>query len=674
MSDFSVFSKALNDKFNKMTKGALFVVGNPDVEGEIPSNRQHEQVYLASWPEGTNPIYKTKTEHDCSCCKQFIRNIGPVVSVVDGKLDTIWNVPKLPYPYDVVAKAMDAHVRSLPIKQVFLATEAKYGAETSLQSLGGTSVKRWEHLWAVIPSKFFSRFPGTQVGAYQSAVQVFRRGLDELNSESLSTISNLIAENNIYRGAEFSAMLVAFMALQAKYKTLSTKERDLFVWSKAMDRSAGFRNTVIGTLAVDLTDGVDLEEAVRGFEAKVAPTNYKRPKALVTQSMIKDAMATIKELDLEDALVRRHARLSDVSVNDVLWADSSAKVGMKGGLEDLLLSSVSTPSSDKLVAQDISWEEFQKQMLKKAQSMEVLFKNTTVPNLMSVTAPVHSGGNLFKWANDFAWSYTGNVADSIKEKVKAAGGNVTNAKLRFSLAWYNHDDLDLHVVCPSGEEISFRNKISGGGRLDVDMNAGYGQTREPVENVSFTSLKDGVYKVIVNQFNKRETSNEGFTVEVESNGQLSHYSYKFSVRAGSNVDVGRFTVKSGVIAKVDIGSQIEGSAFSQEQWGLTTETFVPVNTLMYSPNYWHESAVGNKHVFFILRGCLNDQPCRGIYNEFLSNGLEKHRRVFELLGDKTKCPVVPNQLSGLGFSSTKGESVVVRVETEKGNRLFNVKF
>lgn len=480
----------------------------------------------------------------------------------------------------------------------------------------------------------------------------------------------MIGDNNLYRGAEFSPVLGSFMGLQDQYN--ATTHKEMFVWSKAMDRAAGFRNTVIGTLAVDLSEGMDIESAVRGFESKVAPTNYKRPKALVTQAMIKDAMATIKELDMEDALVRRHAQLSDVSVNDVLWADSSAKASMKGGLEDLLLASAVTVAVDDKQVCDITWAEFQATQMLKAQGMEVMFKNTSVPNLMSITAPVHSGVGLFKWGNDFAWSYNGNVTDSIKDKVKAAGGNVTNAKLRFSLAWYNYDDLDLYVTCPDGGRIYFCQKRCGGGELDVDMNAGGRQSREPVENVSFTSLTDGVYTVQVDQYCKRETSNEGFTVEVESGGVLNHYSYKYPVRR--IVTVGKFTVKSGLVVAVAMGDQIEGTAFSQTVWGLDTEKFVPVNTVMYSPNFWNGQAVGNKHVFFILRGCLNDQPCRGIYNEFLSNELEKHKRVFELLGEKTKCPVVDKQLSGVGYSSTKGESVMVRVKTVKGTRIFNVKF
>lgn len=82
-----------------------------------------------------------------------------------------------------------------------------------------------------------------------------------------------------------------------------------------------------------------------------------------------------------------------------------------------------------------------------------------------------------------AWTYNGGVADSIKEKVRAAGGQ-TEGFLRCSLAWSNYDDLDLHVVEPNNLEIYYSNRIGrSGGKLDVDENAGYGKTRKPVENI-----------------------------------------------------------------------------------------------------------------------------------------------------------------------------------------------
>jgi len=75
MSDFQHFAAAVEEKLDAMSKHELFVV---DVENIFDR-------YLAAFPEGTNPVYRERTEHDCSCCKHFVRNVGNVVAVIDGK-------------------------------------------------------------------------------------------------------------------------------------------------------------------------------------------------------------------------------------------------------------------------------------------------------------------------------------------------------------------------------------------------------------------------------------------------------------------------------------------------------------------------------------------------------------------------------------------------------------
>jgi hypothetical protein len=57
------------------------------------------------------------------------------------------------------------------------------------------------------------------------------------------------------------------------------------------------------------------------------------------------------------------------------------------------------------------------------------------------------------------------------------------------------------------------------------MNAGGARSRTPVENLAFNRLENGVYKVYVNQYNRRETTDFGFAIEVEIDGQLQQYSY-----------------------------------------------------------------------------------------------------------------------------------------------------
>jgi hypothetical protein len=176
------------------------------------------------------------------------------------------------------------------------------------------------------------------------------------------------------------------------YSRLDAKRRRVFIWTHATGPAARFRNTVIGTLVQDISDGVDIERAVAGFEQKVAPTNYKRTTAVITPVMVKKAMETIEALGLEPALERRFARLADISVKDVLWVDGGVRPLMKGALETALLKEAQAPRAakkDEDRAEDITLDAFMKDVLPTATGMELFFKGEHLGNLVSLTAPVH---------------------------------------------------------------------------------------------------------------------------------------------------------------------------------------------------------------------------------------------------------------------------------------------
>lgn len=401
----------------------------------------------------------------------------------------------------------------------------------------------------------------------------------------------------------------------------------------------------------------------------MAPANYKRPKAIVTQKMIENAFTEIEKLGIESALVRRHANITDMNVNDVLFVDNSVKSKMRGSLKDQLLAEV-PQQVRKLASLDLDIEKFVSEVLPNVESMEVKFEGKNISKLMSITAPVHEEvESIFKWDNNFAWSYNGEVTDSIKEKVKKAGGNV-NAKLRVSLAWFNYDDLDLHCHGPDGH-VFYGNPAGQYGRrnlsriLDVDMNAGggypgrSGSSREPVENLSWENPRDGIYKIEVHQYHRMETKDEGFRLQFHLNGETREYSYGHGVRG--TVQCLTFKIQDGHLTTLSTGKElIHASTQTQDMWGVKTNTLVPVRTMLLSPNHWENSnKTGSKHWFFILKDCVNPDEVRGIYNEFLRPDLEKHRRVFELLGARTKCVPVPNQLSGLGFTRGRGDSLPI---------------
>lgn len=660
MSEFKPFADALARHFTVLSQNELYRV---NIEGD-----QLWEEYLAAFPEGTNPIFRKRTEHDGSYDRNFVRHLGNVVRIdKDGSLSTIWDLKGLEHPYSVVAATLSERVKAGIVATVFRTQERKYGYVETKETLEDGSTIRWNHFNAEIADRHRCASVGEVTGNLQTTVDVFRRGLETITASALATMLDLIDSDNLYRGAESRNSITEFSGFQAKFAALKDEgARQIYLWNNVGSPAARFRNTAIGTLAIDLSEGKDLDASVRAFEKKVAPENYKRPTAVITQGMVKEATKTIQDLGLEPALERRHAKFSDVSVNNVLWTSNTAAAKMKDGIEGLLAGEVTRRPDTK--PEDITIEEFLA-LLPKARSLEILVKNQLSKNFMSVTAPVHASVNpLFKWDNDFAWSYNGNITDAIKERVKAAGGNV-KADIRVSLAWFNYDDLDIQAISPYGH-IYYANKC---GILDVDMNAGTGKTREAVENLAFNRPKDGKYVIEVNQFRQRETDDVGFTLELEYDGSVTQFSYPKAVKG--TVTALEFSVKNGTLTSfktVDSGMTQKG--LSQVIWGVQTERFVPVETVMLSPNFWDDKAIGNKHWFFILEDCKNDQPTRGIYNEFLRGDLSKISKVFEVLGNKTKCPVADEQLSGLGFSSTVRETVTIHVTGEKINKTYNVKF
>lgn len=665
---FKRFADAVRMQFGEMSQEPLFTVD---------SDRDAIwATYLAAFPLGTNPTYRTNTEHDCSCCRHFIRDIGNVVAVQNGALVSVWDLNGLPAPYQKVADAMSAYIKGLAIRDVFLTPNAEHGPAITHGTVGDI-VRRYDHFSATVPRKYVSADHVEKRGHARTTHAVLKRGLSELTAEAVATVVDLIQSNALYRGEEHQRAVLEFQQLQSRILgTQNTQTRDLLIWTMLDSPVARFRNTAIGTLVQDLSEGVDLERAVKSFETKVAPTNYKRPTALITKGMVEAAMKTIRDLGIEQALERRHARLSDVSVNSVLFVDNAVRGKMKGGLQGLLMDEVKPAPFAPKSAQDIGIDEFIQTVLPKTKSVGLYLDNTILSNFVSLTAPAHEdSGSLFKWGNDFGWSYDGNVADSIKDRVKKAGGQVEGVTLRVSLAWLNTDDLDLHIQEPNGGRIFFGVKQGRtGGVLDVDMNV-HQVVRGAVENVRWTRVvPDGKYGIYVNNFRRRESVDVGFTIEIESSHGLETLSWPRGVPSKATVAVAELVVKNGAVQSMQIGQNIEHGAKSVEKWGLKTLDFARVDSIVLSPNHWDGAAIGNKHWFFVLDGCKNPLPTRGIYNEFLNASFEKHHKVFEVLGDKMKCPAADDQMSGVGFSSTRKDKVTVKAVGPSLNKLYTIAF
>lgn len=688
---FRDFVKAIQKNLQQMSKDSsrLFTV-NVDTE-------ELYNLYLDSFPAGTNEIYRERREYDCSCCRHFIRDVGNVVSIKNGELHTIWGInPVSDDKYNVVAAALDAYVKQKAVSGVFIKKEKRIGTPENREMLPTRKINKYEHFFVDLPEicifkEYYGHTLEGDLSQFRDIRNVFKRSLDEISKEAVDTVLELIAQNSLYKGAEWKKQLTEFKNYQKEYGKLTDEQKELWIWEKSIAAGAvigKIRNHSIGTLLVNISEGMDLDLAVRKYEQIVAPVNYKRPKAIFTKKTLEDAKKTITELGYMDSLQRRFATLDDITVNNILFSNKDAAKRITGAMDlfDEMEQDVAIDPKRFSKVEEISAEDFIKNVLPVAKELEVYLENKHIQNMVSLIAPeVADAKTMFKWNNGMSWAYTGNITDSdIKENVKAAGGSVTGI-VRFSIQWNDKDgkdnsDLDAHCIEPKGGEHIYFGYVKSRrtrGELDIDITDPIEQCRAnngvAVENITYPSKEymiPGTYKFFVHQFAYR--GSQGFKAEIEVNGEIHSYEYNTPVRG--DVDVAEVILDQAGNFKIVDKLPGNCSMISKDVWGIKTLQFTPVSVVCYSPNYWDEQkGIGHQHLFFMLKDCINPEEPNGYYNEFLKPELEQHRRVFEALGAKAHVKDVDDQLSGVGFSLTKRNDLIIKVKGAT-ERVLKIKF
>lgn len=681
--EFNQLVELIQNNFNEITK-------NVDKLFEVEVDKDEMwNFYLDSFPYGTNKIFRERREYDCSCCRHFIKTIGNAVVLNNGEIKTIWDVQTNDSTFQPVMDAMSKYIKDKSITNVYITNERKIGTKSNIELATDGNIVIWDHFYLELPKKLVSISRDTVdaiKGDYRSTKDVFLRSLSEITKDSIEVVLELIAQNSLYKGSEWETVLKKFLDLKVLFDCLlDDYSKNNFVWenlTKISPSVSRVRNTSMGTLLVNISEGMELETAVKKYETIVAPANYKRPKAVFTQKMLEDAKKTLEELGYLESLNRRFATLDDITVNNILFSnkDSASRIKNTDVFDELGKDVCVNPKKFNKV-EEVTIESFINNVLPTTTEIELLLENRHIKNLVSLVAPQSKeSSSMFKWDNGFSWAYTGNITDSsMKENVKSAGGKV-DGDLRFSIQWnddeLNENDYDAHCVEPDGSRIYFGKKRSykTGGQLDVDIR--YPCHGIPaVENITWNSrntMIDGTYKFFVNNYSYRG-GKSGFKAEIEFDGEVYEFEYTKPLRQGQNVDVAEVTLKNGVFT---IKNLLEGNSIvtSKEVWNLNTNQFIPVSVVMYSPNYWNkQSGIGNKHYFFMLKDCINREQPNSFYNEFLKQELSKHKRVLEALGSKLSVVDADDQLSGLGFSSTKHSELIVKVKG-KTERILKVKF
>lgn len=659
---------------------------------EVDIDKDHLwNLYLDSFPEGTNPIYRERRWYDCSACRQFIKNIGGTVYIDENYIPhSIFEFDTHSETFQPVMDALADYVTSRPITDIYLNDSPTVGINQNRELLDDGTVQTWEHFFVRLPeSMVVKRSPftdsiGTKKGRARDRRNVFKRSLDEISMEALDTVLELISSNTLYKGEEWKGALRTFRTYKEAYDILPEEKKPLYAWRTA--QSAGdvigkIRNHSIGVLLVDISEGMDLDAAVRRYENIVAPTNYKRPKAIYTKKMLESAKQDLSNLGYLDSLNRRFATLDDITVNNILFSNRDAAKRIGSDIFDEMMGDVAVDPKKFSRVEEVPADKFVSDILPTAREVEVLLENRHASNMVSLIAPQNKDAKtMFKWDNAFSWAYSGNITDSLmRERVKNAGGKV-DGDLRFSIQWNEDgtDNCDLDARCKeaNGYEIYFgsarKPRFSPTrGQLDVDIIWPCGQVA--VENITWAdrlTMHAGKYLFYVHQYSG--SARHGFRAEIEFDGTIYAFDYNKPMRAGEVVPVAEVRLNND--NTFTIREVLPSNISTRDIWGLKTNSFVPVSVVMYSPNYWDEQqGIGHRHYFFMLKDCINPEQPNGFYNEFLKHELEPHKRVMEALGSKLAVVNADDQLSGLGFSATKRNDVIVKVKGAT-ERVFKVKF
>jgi len=597
------------------------------------------------------PIFRKNPEWMCSTCRHTIYKLSEIVAIDDNYkrisfleyfLDKYF-LDNFKFLEDMFTEII-AITANCPIEGIFYYTEKNIGVKQSIESSTGLI---FNHFHVIVNDKYTKQISiSDKVNGLKAVLSKYS---DYVNY--LEDILSWIEQNYIYRGTEKKKIVEETKLLLELYN--QEKRPEHFIWKHTNSVACYFNSDVISTLVDDLKNDVDPEIAIKNYNRKVAPENYRQPKVeLLTKTQVEQLEHDLEKLGYSNILEGfKFAEPQDLSVLNVLWTNRAVK---RGTLTDVLQDNIKTPDVNKQYVETIDMAGFLER-LKKAKSIEVdvsgLAKMVLVKDLFEKP--------IYFWNNHISFCYETGLADvdQVTQLVKQKGGTI-DAKIRFSLYWENLDDLDLHLESDN-VHVYWDNKdpSSTSFRLDIDMNVNR-PIRGAVENIFTSKISrsdiDHEFMVFVYNFTKRESPQKCILNVYVDNKIVRTYEFK-NPPAYESIELLKFK-----ISKTEEFAVTWSNQEAERKVELPTK-FVEIDTVLLSPNYWEEEK-GNRHVFFLRKGtAINLDRIRPYNIEQLRPELLKHKRSLAVLSKKVQIMGEP-RLVGYGISFSKQRELLVKVD------------
>lgn len=617
-----------------------------------------------------------RDEYNCRACRSFIERYGAMVTVDSAgrKTSVLWS--ELPGAgFDVAFRQLREAVEKAEIVDVVVSSERCLGTAPAWSNKHN---REWSHICITLPSVHTGRIltAGQRQAELREEFKMLKRGLAEFPESIVAKAHLLLATGGLYRSEKCLSIAKWLLDL---HRNMVSGRADALIWRAVATAPTGFchvRSGMIGTLLEDIANNLDAASIKRRFDEKMDPAFYQRAQVAPSAGNIAQAERIVGELKSAGALSRRYATLSDIP--GFLWfglktVNEPATGGVFGHITPKAKPTPRPADRLELPSQTMTWDKFMRTVMPTATSIEVKMPATLERFAALVTAVDYGAPPILQWdhedkRNPVSWYYHGGIDGEMRRRVLKAGGQYENVDIRATLLWNNRNDLDIHVIAPSGDRICYYAKRSRcGGWLDVDMNVS-GETTEPVENIRWHrgQAPRGRYQVIVNNYRERGNGRTPFQLELEVNGEVFQFA-GVAGGTGHNTQVVTFDYVPGErLAKRPIGAHAVQA--NPSEWNVTGQ-WLKCNAIVGSPNLWHEPQMPQhgKHTFFLLDGCRDTSEGlgRGFFVETLRSEYRPIRATLEAFAASAKVEGSESaEACGLGFAADRPWNLTLRVTTD----------
>lgn len=361
-----------------------------------------DNLNVSDTPEGA----ALRQESNCSCCHDFIKEFGGLVTIDHtGKTTSaVWDDIDVPDFYKESVGLMKLATEMSLVTGVYLSDRPDRGT-------------RWDgkfnHFYITVPpisidTSASGMTRGALYSEYEMRFSMVNRYLKNTSIDVVDNIMAMLDSGHLPMSFKFKdrAAWLRKLAVKTPVATSDFKLRQHLIWKAIQEAPKAFTHVnsgVIGLLTKRIGEGWDFKQILPEYNKVTDPKNYQRPKAPPKTGVIDRAEVIFKEQNLEPSLARRGAKFSEIPL---IWSPKakdavSTGEGVFGHLREE--AQEKKPNQLKLPTITMSLRTFVETIATRAEKMEIYLPPGKGLYIWLTAAVNADAPLLFKWNHPFSW-------------------------------------------------------------------------------------------------------------------------------------------------------------------------------------------------------------------------------------------------------------------------------